>query len=82
MRCQGPREGKAGQCFNIVVTSHFEWVQQRHLCQTNDQWLAPAAKSGHLYLNSISVNFHQNSVPGQNLVPSCSVFYSGCVSEV
>lgn len=52
MRCQGPREGKAGQCFNIVVTSHFEWVQQRHLCQTNDPWLAPAAKSGDLYLNS------------------------------
>lgn len=52
MRCQGPREGKAGQCLNIVVTSHFEWVQQRHLCQTNDPWLAPAAKCGDLYLNS------------------------------
>lgn len=52
MRCQGPRESKAGYCLNIVITLRFEWVQQRHLCKTNVTWVALAVKSGDPHLDS------------------------------
>ncbi len=38
MRCQGPREGKAGYCVNIVITLHLERVQQRHPWKKNVPW--------------------------------------------
>lgn len=79
MRCQGPRKVK--QETVLKSSPYMPLVQQRQPCKTSVS--LPALVTNTRYSDSLSVimKFHQNSVAGQNLVPFCSVFYPGSVSE-